>query len=87
LGFWASFGLAIVLFIFGVVVGIFILGMYPFMVKDYLEKKEISLKEAFFFSCHKFGSLLGVSLLVGLIIVLIRMVWFSFFGISFRRLE
>jgi hypothetical protein len=51
------------------------------MVKDYLEKKEISLKEAFFFSCHKFDSLLGVCLLVGLIIFPIRMGWLSFLGL------
>ena len=64
--------------IFEGVAGIFILGMYPFMVKDYLEKKEISFKEAFSFSRHKFGSLLGAYLFVGLIIVLINMVSFSF---------
>jgi hypothetical protein len=57
------------------VIAILALGMYPSMVKNYMEKKEINLKESLRFSYYKFFSLLGVSLLIGLIIVAIEKVF------------
>ena len=50
------------------VVSILVYGMYPSMVKDHIEKKELNLKTSFLFACHKFWSLLGASLLAILII-------------------
>jgi hypothetical protein len=50
------------------VVSILVYGMYPSMVKDHIEKKELNLKTSFLFACHKFWSLLGASLLVILIL-------------------
>jgi len=57
-----------VLMILIFVVSILVYGMYPSMVKDHIEKKELNLKTSFLFACHKFWSLLGASLLVILII-------------------
>jgi membrane-anchored glycerophosphoryl diester phosphodiesterase (GDPDase) len=50
------------------VVGILIYGMYPSMVKDRIEKKELNFKDSFLFAYHKFWSLLGASLLAMVII-------------------
>jgi hypothetical protein len=60
----AMFVLMILIF----VVSILVYGMYPSMVKDHIEKKELNLKTSFLFACHKFWSLLGASLLAILII-------------------
>jgi membrane-anchored glycerophosphoryl diester phosphodiesterase (GDPDase) len=55
------------------VVSILIYGMYPSMVKDRIEKKELDFKEAFLFAYHKFWSLLGASLLAVVIIMAIML--------------
>jgi hypothetical protein len=44
------------------VVSVFIYGMYPSMVKDRIEKKELNFKNSFLFACHKFWSLFGAYL-------------------------
>jgi hypothetical protein len=50
------------------VLSLLIYGMYPSMVKNYIEKMELSFKDSFRFSYHKFWSLLGAILLAGLVV-------------------
>ena len=61
------FVLMILIFVFSILV----YGMYPLMVKDHIEKKELNFKTSFLFACHKFWSLLGALLLAILIIIAI----------------
>ena len=57
-----------VLYIIMMVLYLLVGGMYPSMVRDHIEKRELSLKDSLRFSYHKFWSLLGAILLAGLII-------------------
>jgi len=58
--------LGFVLFIFGVIVG----GAYPSMVKSAISGTQPSVSEALGRAYHRFWSLLGAGILVGLIVVL-----------------
>jgi hypothetical protein len=53
------------------VVSVLIYGMYPSMVKDRIEKKELNFKRSFLFAYHKFWSLLGATLLAVVILMAI----------------
>jgi hypothetical protein len=60
-----------ILYIIVMVLYLLVYGMYPSMVRDHIEKMELSLKDSLRFSYHKFWSLLGAILLAALIIVAI----------------
>jgi hypothetical protein len=51
-----------------------IYGMYPSMVRDHIEKRELNLKDSLRFSYHKFWSLLGANLLAYLVMVAVILV-------------
>jgi hypothetical protein len=61
----AFFALSIIVTVLSVLAG----GMYPSMVRDHIEKMELSFKDSFRFSYHKFWSLLGAVLLAVFVIV------------------
>ncbi|RZN67454.1 MAG: hypothetical protein EF807_07615, partial [Candidatus Methanolliviera hydrocarbonicum] len=56
------------------VLSLLIYGMYPSMVRDHIEKRELNLKDSLRFSYHKFWSLLGANLLAGLVMVAVILV-------------
>ena len=56
------------------VLSLLIYGMYPSMIRDHIEKRELNLKDSLRFSYHKFWSLLGAYLLTGLAIVAVALV-------------
>lgn len=67
------------------VLSVLIYGMYPSMVKDRLEKRELNFKESFHFAYHKFWSMLGANLLAVVILMAIMMaiiIPFAFTGSS-----
>jgi hypothetical protein len=56
------------------VIGVLAYGMYPSMVRDRREGRELNLKESFHLSYRRFWSLLGASLLVMIIVLAITLV-------------
>ncbi|VUT24306.1 MAG: hypothetical protein MASP_00443 [Candidatus Methanolliviera sp. GoM_asphalt] len=58
-----------VLYAIMIVLDLLVYGMYPSMVRDHIEKRELNLKDSLHFSYHKFWSLLGAILLAALVIV------------------
>jgi len=58
----------IIMLIVTMIIGAIIMGMYPLMTKDVLEGKDIDLGETFHAVVPRIGSLIGASILAGLIV-------------------
>lgn len=63
-----NFLLIFILPMIGIIVSVLVYGMYPSMVRDYLEKEEIDFRDSLHFSYHKFWSLIGASILAGIVL-------------------
>jgi K+-sensing histidine kinase KdpD len=59
--------------------------MYPSMVRDHIDEKELNLKDSLRFSYHKFWSLLGAYLLAGLAIIAAALLIGVPLGLLFSR--
>ena len=83
---WYLVPVVLALAVVAPVLSVLFLGMYPSIVKDRLEKRELNFKESFHLAYHKFGSMLGATLLAGVIPMAIMMaiiIPFAFTGSSF----
>lgn len=63
-----NFLLIFILQMIGIIVSVLVYGMYPSMVRDYLEKEEIDFIDSLHFSYHKFWSLIGALIPAGIVL-------------------